>query len=102
MAIRFNWVRGTEKIAHVRTTWSLTREDVANILIAWYMPRSHEEMQEMLEKCPLAELEHAVRELLASDPSKRHWWRDEYQAVSPGEPTAEEVEAWGMTQALRL
>jgi hypothetical protein len=99
MAIRFNWVRGTEKIAHVRTTWSLTREDVANILIAWYMPRSHEEMQ---EKRPVAELEHAIRELLATEPAKRRWWADEYQVISPGEPTEEEVRAWGMTQALRL
>jgi hypothetical protein len=85
--------------AHLTASWSLTHEDVAGLIIARLEPQTFEDLE---RKRTIAELLAAAREQLAVNADARHWWADDYADEHPGEPTAEDVEEWGLAQARRL
>lgn len=97
--IRFSRRRGDVPVARVSCTWTLTREEVAWCIIAAIEPHTYEDLAAPRTK---RELEKAVRDLLARNADKREWWADAYKEEYPGEPTPDEVEAWGIEQASRL
>lgn len=97
--IRFGWRRGSTEIAHLSCAWSFTREDLANLIAAAVLPSSYDDMAAPRSK---KELEEAVRELLARNADRRHWWPDEYREDHAGEPGYAEVLEWARGQAARF
>jgi hypothetical protein len=84
-----------EPIARVRSTWSLSRDDIADLLCARLndIPAGSGEL-------PRAQIEILVREQLATHADARHWWRDREEY--PGETTNDELYAWAQKQAAKL
>jgi hypothetical protein len=96
--ITFNWRRKTdgEPMAKVRTTWTLTREDLANVLCS----RLAEAPEPGVSELSRAEVEHLIRDQLAMNADARHWWRDREEY--PGEVTNDEVFEWALKQVAKL
>lgn len=100
MAVRFNWVRtgDGEPMTHIVVRHSLTREQVASLLITALKPHFYNELREL----PKGKIEEAVRKQLTANPDAMFWWRDEYANEHPGGPTEDEVEAWAKRQVGKL
>lgn len=100
MAIRFNWRLPStgEELAKISVTFTLSREDLANVLAAAKVPHDYDKLKDLSK----AEIESAVRDLLSRNPDQRNWWTDDYREDYDGEPTADDVFEWAKSQINRL
>lgn len=98
--IKFNWVLPStgEELTKISITHTLSREDLANLLAAAKSPNCFEDMTDLSK----AEIERAIRELLATHPENRHWWRDDYREADGLDVTADDVFEWAKSQIDRL